>query len=140
MVLGDGRLWPLLFSHGAAHCLGTPTVAAAAGPTSVATTTLTFVDILLHAAVGRDAEQVFPDPRDDHLVPGASVRLGLDGWRWPVPTHRVRYGAGGFAEQYEELLTAWAAAGYVVAALSFPLSRRSPGVPDGGNIGTSPVT
>ena len=45
----------LLVSAMGLAVVGAPTVAGAAGSTSVATTTMTFVELSLHAAVGRDA-------------------------------------------------------------------------------------
>ncbi len=49
------------------------------------------------------------------------------------------HGLGGSPQGYEQLLTAWAAAGYVVAAPLFPLSSsETPGGADGGDIGNQP--
>jgi dienelactone hydrolase len=93
----------------------------------------------LYAAVGRDAGEALPDPRDDRLVPGAGIRLSLGIRQRPIPTHRLRPRPGGSPQDYQQLLTAWAAAGYVVAAPLFPLSSsQTPGGPDGGDIGNQP--
>jgi len=65
-----------------------------------------------------------------------SVSASGDG---PYPLIVFAHGLGGSPEQYQQLLTAWAAAGYVVAAPLFPLSSgQTPGGPDGGDIGNQP--
>jgi dienelactone hydrolase len=57
----------------------------------------------------------------------------------PYPLIVFAHGLGGSPQAYRALLTAWAAAGYVVAAPLFPLSSsETPGGPDGGDIGSQP--
>jgi dienelactone hydrolase len=57
----------------------------------------------------------------------------------PYPLIVFAHGLGGSPQDYRQLLTAWAAAGYVVAAPLFPLSSsQTPGGPDGGDIGNQP--
>jgi len=57
----------------------------------------------------------------------------------PYPLIVFGHGLGGSPQQYEQLLHAWAAAGYVVAAPLFPLSSsETPGGPDQGDIGNQP--
>jgi dienelactone hydrolase len=58
----------------------------------------------------------------------------------PYPLIVFAHGLGGSPEDYRTLLSAWAAAGYVVAAPLFPLSSsQTPGGPDGGDIGNQPA-
>ena len=73
------------------------------------------------------------------MVPGARIRpvSASGGGRYPLIV--FAHGLGGSPQGYEQLLTAWAAAGYVVAAPLFPLSSsETPGGPDGGDIGNQP--
>jgi dienelactone hydrolase len=57
----------------------------------------------------------------------------------PYPLIVFAHGLGASPQAYQKLLTAWAAAGYVVAAPLFPLSSsETPGGPDGGDIGSQP--
>jgi dienelactone hydrolase len=57
----------------------------------------------------------------------------------PYPLIVFAHGLGGSPLDYRQLLSAWAAAGYVVAAPLFPLSSsETPGGPDGGDIGSQP--
>ena len=57
----------------------------------------------------------------------------------PYPLIVFAHGLGGSPQDYQQLLKAWAAAGYVVAAPLFPLSSsETPGGPDGGDIGNQP--
>jgi fermentation-respiration switch protein FrsA (DUF1100 family) len=57
----------------------------------------------------------------------------------PYPLIVFAHGLGGSPQVYSKLLTAWAAAGYVVAAPLFPLSSsETPGGPDGGDIANQP--
>src|SRR6202020_2802854 len=57
----------------------------------------------------------------------------------PHPLIVFAHGLGASPQDYQQLLTAWAAAGYVVAAPLFPLSSsETPGGPDGGDIGNQP--
>ncbi len=59
------------------------------------------------------------------------------GGRYPLIV--FSHGLGGSPQDYARLLTAWAGAGYVVAAPRFPLSSsETPGGPDGGDIGNQP--
>ena len=138
-ALGTVAFGLLLFSM-ARPLLGTPTVAAAAGPTSVATTTLTFVD----TSRSTPPWDGMPSKSSRTLVttiwyparPSGSVSTAGGG---PYPLIVFAHGLGGSPQQYQELLTAWAAAGYVVAAPLFPLSSsETPGGPDGGDIGNQP--
>jgi dienelactone hydrolase len=58
----------------------------------------------------------------------------------PYPLIVFAHGLGGSPQDYRALLSAWAAAGYVVAAPLFPLSSsETPGGPDGGDIGNQPA-
>ena len=79
--------------------------------------------------------------------PGPSSRLsgirhggiGRTSGSGPYPLIVFAHGLGGSPQEYQRLLTAWAAAGYVVAAPLFPLSSsETPGGPDGGDIGNQP--
>jgi fermentation-respiration switch protein FrsA (DUF1100 family) len=57
----------------------------------------------------------------------------------PYPLIVFGHGLGATPQLYGKLLSAWAAAGYVVAAPLFPLSSsKTPGGPDGGDIGNQP--
>ena len=57
----------------------------------------------------------------------------------PYPLIVFAHGLGGSPQDYQRLLSVWAAAGYVVAAPLFPLSSsETPGGPDGGDIGNQP--
>jgi fermentation-respiration switch protein FrsA (DUF1100 family) len=115
------------------------TAAATAAVSPVATTTMTFID------TSRST------PSWNGMAEKASRSLVTTIWypehgSGPATTSRGRYplivfahGLGGSPEQYHQLLTAWAAAGYVVAAPLFPLSSsETPGGPDGGDIGNQP--
>jgi dienelactone hydrolase len=65
--------------------------------------------------------------------PGATAGDG------PYPLIVFAHGLGASPEAYQRLLTAWASAGYAVAAPLFPLSSsETPGGPDGGDIGSQP--
>jgi dienelactone hydrolase len=120
--------------------VGTPTVAAAAGSTLVATTTMTFVD----TSRSTPPWDGVPGKLSRTLVTtiwyparaSGSVAASGDG---PYPLIVFAHGLGGSPQEYQQLLTAWAAAGYVVAAPLFPLSSsQTPGGPDGGDIGNQP--
>jgi dienelactone hydrolase len=120
--------------------IGAPTVAAAAGSTSVATTTMTFVD----SSRATPPWDGMPGKPSRTLVTtiwyparaSGSVAAGANG---PYPLIVFAHGLGGSPQEYQQLLTAWAAAGYVVAAPLFPLSSsETPGGPDGGDIGNQP--
>ncbi len=120
--------------------VGASPTAGAAGSTSVATTTMTFVD----ASRSTPAWDGMPDKPSRTLVTtiwyparaAGSVTASDDG---PYPLIVFAHGLGGSPQDYQQLLTAWAAAGYVVAAPLFPLSSsQTPGGPDGGDIGNQP--
>ena len=58
----------------------------------------------------------------------------------PYPLVVFGHGLGATPQEYEPLLSAWAAAGFVVAAPRFPLSSAdTPGGPDGGDVGNQPA-
>ena len=137
--LGAVALGLLLFAT-ALPLAGAPTVAAAAGSTSVATTTITFVD----TSRPTPPWDGMPAKPSRTLVTSiwyparasGSVAASGDG---PYPLIVFAHGLGGSPQQYQQLLIAWAAAGYVVAAPLFPLSSsETPGGPDGGDIGNQP--
>jgi dienelactone hydrolase len=120
--------------------IGVPTAGAAAGSTSVATTTMTFVD----TSRSTPPWDGMPSKPSRTLVTtiwyparaSGSVAAGGNG---PYPLIVFAHGLGGSPQDYRQLLTAWAAAGYVVAAPLFPLSSsQTPGGPDGGDIGNQP--
>jgi len=117
-----------------------PTVAAAAGSMSVATTKMTFVDTSRStppwdAMPGKSSRTLVTTVWYPARESGSAAVVG-DG-RYPLIV--FAHGLGGTPQQYQQLLTAWAAAGYVVAAPVFPLSSgETPGGPDGGDIGNQP--
>ena len=130
----------LLLSAMALPFVGAPTVAAAAGSTLVATTTMTFVD----TSRSTPPWDGMPGEPSRKLVTtiwyparaSGSVAASGDG---PYPLIVFAHGLGGSPQEYQQLLTAWAAAGYVVAAPLFPLSSsQTPRGPDGGDIGNQP--
>ena len=130
----------LLLSAMTLHVVGAATIAAAAGSTSVATTTMTFVD----TSRSTPPWEGMPGKPSRTLVtsiwypaPGSgSVAASGHG---PYPLIVFAHGLGGSPQQYQQLLTAWAAAGDAVAAPLFPLSSsQTPGGPDGGDIGNQP--
>ena len=130
----------LLVSAMALPLVGAPTVAAAAGSTSVATTTMTFVD----TSRSTPPWDGMPGKPSRTLVTTiwyparASGSVAASG-NGPYPLIVFAHGLGGSPQDYQQLLTAWAAAGYVVAAPLFPLSSsQTPGGPDGGDIGNQP--
>jgi hypothetical protein len=120
--------------------VGVPTVAAAAGSNSVATTTLTFVD----TSRSTPPWDGMPSKPSRTLVTtiwypsrASSSVAASAGGRYPLIV--FAHGLGGSPQDYQQLLTAWAAAGYVVAAPLFPLSSsETAGGPDGGDIGNQP--
>jgi fermentation-respiration switch protein FrsA (DUF1100 family) len=74
-------------------------------------------------------------------TPGGRPRSGAapDRRGAPYPLIVFGHGLGATPQLYATLLSAWAAAGYVVAAPLFPLSSsKTPGGPDGGDIGNQP--
>jgi dienelactone hydrolase len=119
---------------------GTPTVAGAAGSAPVATTTMTFVD----ASRSTPPWNGMPEKASRTLVTTVWYPAGGSGpatasGHGPYPLIVFAHGLGGSPQEYARLLTAWAAAGYVVAAPLFPLSSsETPGGPDGGDIGNQP--
>jgi dienelactone hydrolase len=120
--------------------VGAPIVAAAAGSNSVATTTMTFVD----SSRSTPPWDGMPGKPSRTLVTTiwypsrASGSVGASR-RAPYPLIVFAHGLGASPQDYQQLLTAWAAAGYVVAAPLFPLSSsETPGGPDGGDIGNQP--
>jgi dienelactone hydrolase len=117
-----------------------PAVAGAASATPVGQTTMNFVDTSratpawggMPAKASRTLVTTiwYPAQRS-----GSAAASG--GSRYPLIV--FAHGLGGSPQQYQQLLTAWAAAGYVVAAPLFPLSNNeTPGGPDGGDIGNQP--
>jgi fermentation-respiration switch protein FrsA (DUF1100 family) len=113
--------------------------AGATGSTPVATTTMTFVDHSRSTPAWNGA----PTQPSRTLVTtilypaSGSAGTSTDG---PYPLIVFAHGLGGSPQDYTELLHAWAAAGYVVAAPLFPLSSsQTPGGPDGGDIGNQPA-
>lgn len=120
----------------------TQSVAAAAPTVSlpVATTTMTFVDSSrptapwdgMAAKTSRTLVTTIWYPAKG-TASGSSVGGG------PYPLIVFAHGLGASPEGYQQLLSDWAAAGYVVAAPLFPLSSSdTPGGPDGGDIGNQP--
>ncbi len=88
--------------------------------------------------MGRRGGEALPDARDDHLVPGIGVESGSGSGPYPLVV--FAHGLGASPQGYQQLLSDWAAAGYVVAAPLFPLSSGdTPGGPDGGDIGNQPA-
>jgi dienelactone hydrolase len=129
----------LLLSAGALAAIGTPAVAGATGPAAVATTTMTFVDTSrstpswegMSAKPSRTLVTTVWYPAQGR---GSSATSG-----GPYPLLVFAHGLGGSPQDYQQLLSAWAAAGYVVAAPTFPLSSsQTPGGADGGDIGNQP--
>ncbi len=120
--------------------VGTPPLASAAGSTAVSTTTMTFVDTSrstppwdgMPAKPYRTLVTTIWYPKRG----SGSVETPGEG---PYPLIVFAHGLGGSPQEYQGLLRAWAAAGYVVAAPLFPLSSsETPGGPDGGDIGNQP--
>ena len=139
--VGTIAFFLLLFAMGLAF-VGVPTVAAAASSNSVATTTMTFVDISRSTPPwagmpGKPSRTLVTTIWYPARASG-SVAASGDG---SYPLIVFAHGLGGSPQDYQQLLTAWAAAGYVVAA---PCSRcqvvRRPVVPMVGTSATSLVT
>ncbi len=120
--------------------IGTTTAAGAATPAPVATTTMSFVDTSRptppwNGMPGKPSRTLVTTIWFPSRGSGAVAPAG-DG---PYPLIVFAHGLGGSPQGYQQLLTAWAAAGYVVAAPLFPLSSsETPGGPDGGDIGNQP--
>lgn len=114
----------------------------AVGATSsapVATTTMTFVDTS-RSTPPWDGMQARPSRTLVTTIwyPARSGSADTSG-QGPYPLIVFAHGLGGSPQVYSKLLTAWAAAGYVVAAPLFPLSSsETPGGPDGGDIANQP--
>ncbi|MFZ0251934.1 MAG: neocarzinostatin apoprotein domain-containing protein [Acidimicrobiales bacterium] len=107
----------------------------AAASTPVATTTMTFVDHS-RSTPPWDGKPAQPS-RTLVTTLWYPARPGPAHGRYPIIV--FAHGLGGSPMDYTELLQAWAAAGYVVAAPLFPLSSsQTPGGPDGGDIGNQP--
>jgi dienelactone hydrolase len=130
----------LLLSVAGLGDVGTSAVASATSSAPVATTTMTFVDTSRptppwNGMPGRPSRTLvttiwYPTRRS------GSVAMAGDG---AYPLIVFAHGLGGSPHGYQRLLTAWAAAGYVVAAPLFPLSSsETPGGADGGDIGNQP--
>ena len=112
----------------------------ASGSTPVSTTTMTFVDTS-RSTPSWDGSPARPSRTlvTSIWYPAESGSGGKVG-QGPYPLIVFAHGLGGLPQQYQALLTAWAAAGYVVAAPLFPLSSgETPGGPDGGDIGNQPA-
>jgi dienelactone hydrolase len=111
-----------------------------ASSTPVSTTTMTFVDTTRSTPPWDGS----PEQPSRTLVTSiwypsssGSTKQSAQG---PYPLIVFAHGLGGSPQDYRALLTAWAAAGYVVAAPLFPLSSsETPGGPDGGDIGNQPA-
>ena len=130
----------IALSAAALPLVDAPSLVAAAGSTSVATTTMTFVD----TSRSTPPWDGIPGKPSRTLVTTvwypaqASGSVAAPSNR-PYPLIVFAHGLGGTPLEYQQLLTAWAAAGYVVAAPLFPLSSsETPGGPDGGDIGNQP--
>ena len=112
---------------------------ASSGSTLVSTTTMTFVD----TSRPTPAWGTRPAQPSRTLIPSIwyPARMGSakQSGQGPYPLIVFAHGLGGSPQDYRTLLTAWAAAGYVVAAPLFPLSSSTtPGGADGGDIGNQP--
>ena len=121
---------------------GTSAAAGAASPAAVTTTTMTFVDTSrptpswngMPQAPSRTLVTTIWSPA---RKPGTTASPGNGDGAYPLIV--FAHGLGGSPQGYQQLLTAWAAAGYVVAAPRFPLSSiETPGGADGGDIGNQP--
>src|SRR6202035_1454240 len=109
------------------------------GSTTVSTTTMTFVD----SSRPTPSWNGMPAKPSRTLVTSiwypTGSGTGTQSGRGPYPLIVFAHGLGGSPQDYRVLLSAWASAGYVVAAPLFPLSSsETPGGPDGGDIGSQP--
>jgi dienelactone hydrolase len=115
-----------------------PTLASASSDsTLVSTTTMNFVD----TSRSTPPWNGMPGRPSRTLVTSIwyPAKSGSANHSGPYPLIVFAHGLGGSPQDYRALLTAWAAAGYVVAAPLFPLSSsETPGGPDGGDIGNQP--
>lgn len=92
-----------------------------------------------YPAVAPSADQVrnddFASVPDPTPLFGAPPATGAG----PFPLVVFGHGLGATAAGYGDLLSRWAAAGYVVVAPTFPLSSAdAPGVPDAGDVANQP--
>jgi len=126
----------------AGYLAGVATATLPAGATSprlVVTTTMTFVD----SSRSTPPWDGMPARPSRTLVttiwyPARSESANKSG-QGPYPLIVFAHGLGGSPQEYRQLLSAWAAAGYVVAAPLVPLSSSATaGGPDGGDIGNQP--
>ena len=140
VFLGSVVLSLLLLSMGLRVLGANPTLAAAASSTLVTTTTMTFVD----TTRSTPPWDGMPGKASRTLVttiwyPARTSGSVASSGNGPYPLVVFAHGLGASPQEYQELLAAWAAAGYVVAAPLFPLSSsQTPGGPDGGDIGNQP--
>jgi dienelactone hydrolase len=140
MVLPGAVAFGLLLSAMALPLVCAPTVAGGAGSSLVATTTMTFVDTSRStpswdAMSGKPSRTLVTTIWYPARASGSVAAAG----NGPYPLIVFAHGLGASPQDYQQLLTAWAAAGYVVAAPLFPLSSsQTPGGPDGGDIGNQP--
>jgi dienelactone hydrolase len=129
-----------LFSALGPATIGSTAAAAAASSAQVATTTMTFVD----TSRSTPAWDGMPEKHARTLVttiwyPANSSASGPTAGEGKYPLIVFAHGLGASPQGYEQLLTAWAAAGYVVAAPLFPLSSsETPGGADGGDVANQP--
>jgi dienelactone hydrolase len=130
----------ILLSAIGVKLVGAPPVGAATGTNPVETTTMTFVDPSRSTPPwsgnpGKSSRTLVTTIWHPSQASGSTAASGGG----PYPLIVFAHGLGGSPEDYQQLLTAWAAAGYVVAAPLFPLSSsETPGGPDGGDIGNQP--
>ncbi|HEX4128359.1 MAG TPA: neocarzinostatin apoprotein domain-containing protein [Acidimicrobiales bacterium] len=139
-VLLGGLACGLLLSASALAGVAPPAPAAgAAGATLVATTTMTFVDNARSTPPWNGAAAQPSRTLVTTIWFPARSGSASASPHGPYPLIVFGHGLGGAPQDYTELLNAWAAAGYVVAAPLFPLSSsQTPGGPDGGDIGNQP--
>src|SRR5271165_1938563 len=130
----------LLLQGTASAGIAAPTLAVGAtSSTPVATTTMTFVDTS-RSTPPWDGMPARPSRTMVTTIwyparPGSATTSH----QGPYPLIAFAHGLGGSPQEYSKLLTAWAAAGYVVAAPLFPLSSsETPGGADAGDIGNQP--
>ena len=120
--------------------VGAAAASGEAGALPVTTTTMTFVD----TSRSTPAWNGMPSTPSRTLVttvwyPVRRSAATPSAGTGPYPLIVFAHGLGGSPRGYQQLLTDWASAGYVVAAPLFPLSSsETPGGPDGGDIGNQP--
>jgi predicted dienelactone hydrolase len=111
----------------------TPTAAAGPAAGSVRTFQVTFVDD--HRPVDGTASAPAQDRRT--LITTITYPVGV---RRPMPVVVLAHGYGGHPDKFSQLIGAWAAAGYVVAAPVFPLtSNLAPGGGTPGDVRNQPA-